>query len=181
VFEAYLDLLPPALTGSLPQRQKRRAPAVADGYAGLPPLRSGRDQLAEVQTHGKPWLSWRSPLLQDYEVTIVDHSTFCYMQVMVGLVQAAPFWERGEDWLACRAAVLASLQTAVSGSAFARLLWLVEVLHYPALILLALPRSLWPARFRGQLVPTYLSTSRAFVSDRLLSNANFFVEASSVL
>lgn len=47
---------------------------------------------------------------------------------MVGLVQAAPFWERGEDWLACRAAVLAALCTAVSGSAFARLLWLVEEL-----------------------------------------------------
>lgn len=49
-------------------------------------------------------------------------------QVMTGLVRAAPFWERGEDWLACRAGVLAALQNAASGAAFARLLWLVEEL-----------------------------------------------------
>ncbi len=49
-------------------------------------------------------------------------------QVMTGLVRAAPFWERGEDWLACRAGVLAALQHAASGAAFARLLWLVEEL-----------------------------------------------------
>ena len=46
----------------------------------------------------------------------------------MGLVHAAPFWERGEDWLACRAGVLAALGTAATGAALARLLWLVEEL-----------------------------------------------------
>ena len=48
IFEAYLDLLPPALAGALLKRQQRLPGAPTDGYAGLPPLRSGRDQLAEV-------------------------------------------------------------------------------------------------------------------------------------
>lgn len=48
VFEAYQELLPPVLSGRPPERQQPR-PQPADGYAGLPPLRSGRDQLAEVR------------------------------------------------------------------------------------------------------------------------------------
>lgn len=47
VFEAYLDLLPPELSGRPLQRQRPSTHA-ADGYAGLQPLSSGRDQLAEV-------------------------------------------------------------------------------------------------------------------------------------
>jgi hypothetical protein len=49
IFEAYLDLLPPALAGALLKRQQRLPNVATDGYAGLPPLRSGRDQLAEVR------------------------------------------------------------------------------------------------------------------------------------
>jgi hypothetical protein len=49
IFEAYLDLLPTALAGALLKRQQRVPNAATDGYAGLPPLRSGRDQLAEVR------------------------------------------------------------------------------------------------------------------------------------
>ncbi len=37
------------------------------------------------------------------------------LQVMIDLIKAAPFWDRGEDWLACRASVMAAIASASTG------------------------------------------------------------------